>query len=150
MDFDINIIKQLRDETGAGIMDVKNALTVANGDVKLAKEELHKKGLARAEKRADREANEGLVYSYIHNGSKIGSLVMLTCETDFVAKTEDFAKVAKEIALQVSSEEYSDLETLLKTPYIRDESKKVSDLIAELSAKTGEKVELKNFVRFAI
>ncbi len=150
MDFDINVIKQLRDETGAGIMDVKNALAAANGDVKLAKEELHKKGLARAEKRADREANEGLVYSYIHNGSKIGSMVMLTCETDFVAKTEDFGKVAKEIALQVSSEEYADLETLLNSPYIRDESKKVSDLVAELSAKTGEKVELKNFVRFAI
>jgi elongation factor Ts len=150
MDFDINVIKQLRDETGAGIMDVKNALASANGDVKLAKEELHKKGLARAEKRADREANEGLVFSYIHNGSKIGSMIMLTCETDFVAKTEDFAKVAKEIALQVSSEDYSDLEVLLNSPYIRDESKKVSDLIGELSAKTGEKVELKNFVRFAI
>jgi len=150
MDFDINIIKQLRDETGAGIMDVKNALAAANGDTKLAKEELHKKGLARAEKRADREANEGLVYSYIHNGSKIGAMVMLTCETDFVAKTEDFAKVAKEIALQVSSEDYSDLDTLLNSPYIRDESKKVSDLVGELSAKTGEKVELKKFVRFAI
>lgn len=150
MDFDINVIKQLRDETGAGIMDVKNALAAANGDTKLAKEELHKKGLARAEKRADREANEGLVYSYIHNGSKIGSMVMLTCETDFVAKTEDFSKVAKEIALQVSSEDFSDLEALLNSPYMRDESKKVSDLVAELSAKTGEKVELKKFVRFAI
>lgn len=150
MDFDINVIKQLRDETGAGIMDVKNALAAANGDIKLAKEELHKKGLARAEKRADREANEGLVYSYIHNGSKIGSMVMLTCETDFVAKTEDFAKVAKEIALQVSSEDFKDLESLLNSPYMRDESKKISDLVAELSAKTGEKVELKNFVRFAI
>lgn len=150
MDFDINVIKQLRDETGAGIMDVKNALAAANGDIKLAKEELHKKGLARAEKRADREANEGLVYSYIHNGSKIGSMVMLTCETDFVAKTEDFAKVAKEIALQVSSEDFKDIESLLNSPYMRDESKKISDLVAELSAKTGEKVELKNFVRFAI
>jgi elongation factor Ts len=150
MEFDINIIKKLRDETGAGIMDVKNALTVANGDVRLAKEELHKKGLARAEKRADREANEGLVYSYIHNGSKIGSMVMLTCETDFVAKTEDFARIAKEIALQVSSEDFKSLEDLLNSPYMRDESKKVSDLVAELSAKTGEKVELKNFVRFAI
>jgi elongation factor Ts len=150
MDFDINVIKQLRDETGAGIMDVKNALTTANGDIKLAKEELHKKGLARAEKRADREANEGIVYSYIHNGGKIGSMVMLTCETDFVAKTEDFSRIAKEIALQVSTDSYDNLEALLESPYMRDESKKISDLIAELSAKTGEKVELKNFVRFAI
>ena len=97
MEFDINIIKKLRDETGAGIMDVKNALIIANGDEKIAKDELHKKGLAKAEKRSDREANEGLVYSYIHNGSKIGAMVMLTCETDFVAKTEDFTKVAKEM-----------------------------------------------------
>jgi elongation factor Ts len=150
MEFDINIIKKLRDETGAGIMDVKNALTTANGDEKLAREELHKKGLAKAEKRADREANEGIVYSYIHNGSKIGTLVMLTCETDFVAKTEDFAKAAKDIALQVSTEDYSDIQALLDAPFIKDESKKVSDIITELSAKTGEKVELKNFVRFAI
>ena len=131
-------------------MDVKNALTTANGDEKLAREELHKKGLAKAEKRADREANEGMVYSYIHNGSKIGTLVMLTCETDFVAKTEDFAKAAKDIALQVSTEDYSDIQALLDAPFIKDESKKVSDIITELSAKTGEKVELKNFVRFAI
>lgn len=150
MEFDINIIKKLRDETGAGIMDVKNALTTANGDEKLAREELHKKGLAKAEKRADREANEGIVYSYIHNGSKIGTLVMLTCETDFVAKTEDFSKAAKDIALQVSTENYSDIQALLDAPFIKDESKKVSDIITELSAKTGEKVELKNFVRFAI
>lgn len=150
MEFDINVIKQLRDETGAGIMDVKNALTTANGDVKLAKEELHKKGLAKAEKRSDRDTNEGLVFSYIHNGNKIGSMIVLTCETDFVAKTEDFGKTAKEIALQVSTENYTDLETLLNSPYIKDESKKISDLIAELSGKTGEKIELKNFVRFAI
>jgi len=150
MEFDINIIKKLRDETGAGIMDVKNALTTANGDEKAAKEELHKKGLAKAEKRSDREANEGLIYSYIHNGSKIGAMVMLTCETDFVAKTEDFSKVAKEICLQVSSEDYADLEALLNSPYIRDESKKISDLVSEISGKTGEKVELKKFVRFAI
>jgi elongation factor Ts len=150
MDFDINIIKKLRDETGAGIMDVKNALNSSNGDINLAKEELYKKGLAKAEKRSDRETNEGIVYSYIHNGSKIGAMVMLTCETDFVAKTEDFTKVAKELALQVSSEEYESLEALLNSPYIRDESKKVSDLVADLSAKTGERVELKNFVRFAI
>jgi elongation factor Ts len=150
MEFDINIIKKLRDETGAGIMDVKNALIISNGDEKIAKDELHKKGLAKAEKRSDREANEGLVYSYIHNGSKIGAMVMLTCETDFVAKTEDFTKVAKEICLQISSEDYSDLEALLNSPYIRDESKKISDLVTEISGKTGEKVELKKFVRFAI
>ena len=150
MELDINVIKKLRDETGAGIMDVKNALTAANGDEKVAKEELHKKGLAKAEKRSDREANEGIVYSYIHNGSKIGAMIMLTCETDFVAKTEDFTKVAKEICLQVSSEDYTDLEALLNSPYIRDESKKISDLVSEISGKTGEKVELKKFVRFAI
>lgn len=150
MEFDINIIKQLRDETGAGVMDVKNALANANGNVTKAKEELHQKGLAKAEKRADREANEGIIYSYIHNGSKLGAMVMLTCETDFVAKTEDFSKVAKDIAMQVATGEYNTLEELLDSPFIKDESKKVSDLVAELSGKTGEKVELKKFVKFAI
>lgn len=150
MELDINLIKKLREETSCGVMDAKNALNESNGDYEKAKELIFKKGLARAEKRADREANEGIVYSYIHNGNKIGSMIVLTCETDFVAKTEDFSKVAKEIALQVSTEDYSDLESLLNSPYMRDESKKVSDLVAELSAKTGEKVELKKFVRFAI
>lgn len=150
MEIDINLIKKLREETSCGVMDAKNALSETGGDLEKAKKIIHEKGLARAEKRADREANEGLVYSYIHNGSKIGSMVMLTCETDFVAKTEDFSKVAKEIALQVSTEDYSDIEALLNAPYMRDESKKISDIVSELSAKTGEKVELKKFVRFAI
>ena len=150
MEFDINVIKQLRDETGAGVMDVRNALTNANGDVAKAKEELYQKGLSRAEKRADREANEGIIYSDIHNGSKLGAMVMLTCETDFVAKTDDFTRYAKDIAMQVSTQEYNSLEDLLNSPFIKDESKKISDLISEISAKTGEKVELKKFVRFAI
>lgn len=150
MEFDINVIKQLRDETGAGVMDVRNALTNSNGDVSKAKEELYQKGLSRAEKRADREAKEGIIYSYIHNGSKLAAMVMLTCETDFVAKTDDFNRYAKDIAMQAATQEYSTLEDLLNAPFIKDESKKISDLISELSAKTGEKVELKNFVRFAI
>jgi elongation factor Ts len=150
MEVDINLIKKLREETSCGVMDAKNALIESNGNYEIAKELIFKKGLARAEKRADREANEGIVYSYIHNGGKIGSMIVLTCETDFVAKTEDFSKVAKEIALQVSTDDYQDLESLLNSPYMRDESKKLSDIVAELSAKTGEKVELKKFVRFAI
>lgn len=150
MEFDINVIKKLRDETGAGVMDVRNALTNANGDINKAKEELYQKGLSRAEKRADREAKEGIIYSYIHNGSKLGAMVVLTCETDFVAKTDDFTRYAKDIAMQAATQEYSDLQELLNAPFIKDESKKISDLISELSAKTGEKVELRNFVRFAI
>lgn len=150
MEFDINVIKKLRDETGAGVMDVRNALTNSGGDIEKAKAELHQKGLAKAEKRSDREANEGIIYSYIHNGSKIAAMVMLTCETDFVAKTEDFSKVAKDIAMQVSTQDYESIEDLLSAPYIKDESKKISDLVSELSGKTGEKVELKKFVRFAI
>lgn len=150
MEFDINVIKQLRDETGAGVMDVRNALTNANGDVSKAKEELYQKGLSRAEKRADREANEGIIYSYIHNGSKLGAMIMLTCETDFVAKTDDFSRYAKDIAMQVSTQDYETIEDLLNSAFIKDESKKISDLVSELSAKTGEKIELKKFARFAI
>lgn len=150
MEFDINVIKKLREETGAGVMDAKNALTNSGGDVEKAKSELYQKGLAKADKRLDREAKEGIIYSYIHNGSKVGAMVMLTCETDFVAKTDDFSKVAKDISMQVSTEDYECIDCLLNAPFIKDESRKISDLIKELSGKTGEKIELKKFARFAI
>jgi len=150
MDFDLQTIKNLREETGAGVMDVKNALESAGGNVDEARKILHEKGVSKAQKRQDRETSEGIIYSYIHHGSKLASMVMLTCETDFVAKNEEFMDIAKRIAMQCATEEYEGLEALLDAPYILDESLKVSDLITKISAKTGEKIELKKFVRFAI
>ncbi|HAG27519.1 TPA: translation elongation factor Ts [Patescibacteria group bacterium] len=98
-----DLIKELREQTGAGIMDVKEALEEANGDKEKAIEILRKKGLAKQAKKADRVANEGIVESYIHAGGRIGVLVEVNCETDFVARTDDFKNLVKEIALHIAA-----------------------------------------------
>jgi len=150
MSNNIEIIKKLRDETGAGILEIKNMLEEKGDDYDKTKEELLKKSAAKAAKKSDRVAEDGLVYSYIHNSGKVGSLVLLSCETDFVAKTEDFQKLCKDIAMQVCSEDYEDLEKLLESEYIRDPSKKISDLINEAVAKVGEKIEIRKFAKFSV
>ena len=96
-------VKQLREKTGAGMMDCKKALTESNGDMTLAVEYLRKRGAATAEKRADRATNQGQIEAYIHAGGRIGSLVEVNCETDFVAKTDDFKMLARDIAMQIAA-----------------------------------------------
>lgn len=96
-------VKKLRDKTGAGMMDCKKALTETNGDIEKAVEYLRKKGIASAAKRSGREANEGIIISYIHPGSRLGVLLEINCETDFVAKTDDFKELAKDIAMQIAA-----------------------------------------------
>jgi elongation factor Ts len=95
-------IKVLRDQTGAGVMDCKRALEATNGDVEAAVAYLREQGLATARKKADREAREGVIASYIHHGSRLGVLLELNCETDFVARTDDFQQLARELAMQVA------------------------------------------------
>ena len=150
MSNNIEIIKKLRDETGAGILEIKNMLEEVSEDYEKAKEELLKKSAAKAAKKSDRVAEDGLVYSYIHNSGKVGSLVLLSCETDFVAKTDDFQKLCREIAMQVCTEDYEDVEKLLESEYIREPSKKILDLINEATAKVGEKIEIRKFVKFSV
>ena len=115
------IVKTLRDKTGAGMMDCKRALEESNGDIEKATELLRKKGAAVAAKRAEREANQGVVEAYIHAGGRIGAMVELNCETDFVAKTPEFRQLAHDIAMQIAamtpsfvSKEDVDEETLKK------------------------------------
>ena len=103
MSVDAKLVKDLRDRTGAGMMDCKKALVDAKGDVDLAINLLRKSGIAKAEKKSTRAANEGIIFSYIHHGSKLGVLVELGCETDFVAKTEGFNDLAANIAMQVAA-----------------------------------------------
>lgn len=148
--YDIEMIKKLREETSAGVLDVKSALEEAGNDYEKAKAILMKKAAAIAEKKADRVTKDGLVDSYIHLGGKAGSMVLLACETDFVAKTDDFKKVAHEVAMQVCTQEYSSVEELLESEYIRDPSKKIKDLLVEVTGKVGEKVEIRKFVRFDV
>lgn len=103
MEIAAKTVKELRDMTGAGMMDCKKALIESNGDVEKAVNVLRQQGLSKAAKKADRTANEGLIYSYIHPGSKLGVLLEINCETDFVARTDDFQVLAKDIAMQIAA-----------------------------------------------
>ncbi len=146
----IDLIKKLRDETGAGIVEAKKFLEDNGGDYDKAKEALMKTAMGKAAKKMDRTAGDGLIASYIHLGGKMGTLAHVGCETDFVAKTEDFKKFASEIAMQVCVGDYQTVEELLNDEYLRDPAKKVSDLLNELVAKVGEKVEIKKFIKYTV
>ncbi len=150
MTINVEDIKKLREQTGAGVMEVKKALEDNAGDYQKALTELRGRVSAKAEKKAGRETKDGLIASYIHLGGKAGSLVWLACETDFVAKTDDFKKLAQEIALQVCTEDFTDIAALTDSEYARDASKKISDLINEVIAKVGEKIEIKDFKKFDV
>lgn len=146
----IEDIKKLREETGAGILDVKKALENADGDFDVARKELEEKGIAKAAKKADRIASDGLVHAYVHSGGKLGSMVVVACETDFVARTDDFKKLCQNITLQVCAGEYATVDELLEDDYIKDPGKKVSDLVTEAIAKLGEKIEIKEFAKLSV
>ena len=103
MSIDASVVKQLREKTGAGMMDCKKALVETAGDIDKAIDFLRKSGIAKAEKKGDRTAKEGLVFSYIHHGGRLGVLVELNCETDFVAKTDGFSDLAHNIAMQIAA-----------------------------------------------
>ena len=137
-------IKELREETGAGIMDVRKALTESDGDTKKAKEWLEKKGMKRAAEKSERETEAWYVFSYVHFNGKVGSLIKLACETDFVAKTEDFQNLGKEIAMQVASMKPATVDELLKQDYLRDTSKTIEAMIKLISGKTGENIKVVN------
>lgn len=146
MTITVDQIKELREETGAGIMDVRKALTESDGDTKKAKEWLEKKGIKRAGEKSERETGALYVFSYVHFNGKVGSLIKLACETDFVAKTEDFQNLGKEIAMQVASMKPENVEELLKQDYLRDSSKTIEGMITALSGKTGENIKVVNAV----
>ena len=192
---DNNLIKELRELTGAGILDVKDALAEAGDNRDEALDILRKKGMAKMAKKSDRVAKEGIVESYIHAGGRIGALVELNCETDFVGRTDDFKNLAKELALHIAAanplyvsrddvpaeviekeleiykeqakdqvagkpddivekmmtgklEKYYEESCLLEQPFVKDSTKKISDLIAESTAKMGENVQVRRFARF--
>jgi len=143
-------VQRLRSETNAGVMDCKRALEDASGDFEKAKALLKERGLALVAKKSGREANEGTVASYIHAGGRVGALVLISSETDFVSRSEEFQKLAQEVAMQVASMNPKDLDTLLAQPYIRDASKTIKDLVTTLAASVGENVSVRKFQRFAL
>lgn len=143
-------IKKLREATGAGVMDAKKALEESGGDIKKATEWIAKKGLDRAEKKADREASNGVIYAYVHHDHRSGALIELACETDFVAKTDDFLALAKELAMQVTSNDPESVEDFLSQAYNRDSKLTIDQLIKQTSGKVGEKLELKRMQRMKV
>jgi elongation factor Ts len=158
-------IKELREKTGAGIIDCKKALLEAEGNMEKAAEILNQHGLALARKKADRVADQGIIEAYIHQGGQIAALIEVNCETDFVARTDEFKELAHNLALQIAamspqfiSPEDMPQETdtdpqiacLLLQPFIKDLNKTVQDIITETIVKVGENIKIRRFVRFEL
>jgi elongation factor Ts len=196
MAIDPKLVSQLREQTGVGIVECKNALDESGGDIEKAIEILRKKGeIKAAKKSAERTTKEGLIHAYVHANGKVGAMVEINCETDFVARTEEFQTLVHDIAMQVAAtnplyvkpeevpaevvakekemyleelrgqekppamvekilegklEKYFEDICLIKQPFIKDEDITIEELINQKIAKTGEKIEIKRFVRFQI
>lgn len=159
-----DVVKQLREETGAGVMDCKRALEDAAGDLERAKVLLRERGVAAAAKRSGRETGQGVVESYIHGDGRIGVIVEVNCETDFVARTETFRQLARDIAMQVAAMNPAAVElvdvpadepnpeerALLTQPFIKDGGSTVADLVQEAISQTGENIRVTRFARFEL
>ncbi|OGD85989.1 translation elongation factor Ts [Candidatus Curtissbacteria bacterium RIFCSPHIGHO2_01_FULL_41_13] len=150
MDIKIEDIKKLRSKTGAGIADCRRALEKTKGDFKKAEELLKSWGVDKAAQKSDRAVGAGLVETYIHAGGRVGALIEINCETDFVTKTDEFKNLAHEVAMQVAAMDPKDVEELLRQEYIRDSSKKIDDLVKEVITKVGENIIVKRFIRFEL
>lgn len=150
MGITLDQVKKLRVKTGAGIADVRRALAEAGGDEKKATALLKSWGIDKAADKADRTVGPGLVETYIHAGGKVGAMVEVNCETDFVAKTDEFKNLAHEVAMQVAAMDPVDVEELLEQEYIRDLAKTIDDLVKEAIAKLGENIVVKRFMRFEL
>ncbi len=159
------MVKELRDQSGAGIMNCKKALLEAEGDMEKALQILKEKSLLLAEKKVERSTTQGIIEAYVHIGGRIGAMVEVNCETDFVARTDEFRELAHHLAMQVaalspqfiSTEEVpegADIEPqvacLLLQPYIKDTDKTVRDIIIETIAKVGENIKINRFARFEL
>ncbi len=142
-------VAELRGRTGAGMMDCKKALEEANGDMARAAELLRAKGIAKADKRVGRTTSQGLIAGLVGEDGRAGALVELTCETDFVARTDDFGRVAEALLAQVAAGEPMALEAFLAEPAQGSPGKTVADLVKEVSGKTGESVALRHAVKLA-
>jgi len=156
-------VKKLRDLTGAGMLDCKKALEETGGELDKAKEILRQRGIAIAEKKAAQETRQGLVEAYIHADGRLGALVELNCQTDFVARTDGFRALAHDLAMQVAATDPQHIAPeelpagsdgnpeelcLLAQPFIRDPSRSIQDLVNDIIAKTGENIRVRRFARF--
>ena len=150
MNISLDQLKKLREETSAGVSDCRQALEDAGGDVEKAKKLLIARGVEKAAKKADREASQGIIESYIHANGKVGVLVELRCETDFVARTDNFKALAHELCLQIAAMKPKDVKELVRSAYIRDAAVTIESLIKQTIAKVGENITVARFVRMAL
>lgn len=146
----IDQIKKLRQETGISIAECKKALEEAKGDMEKAREILQKAGKVLAAKRKEKKAEEGIIESYIHANGRVGALVELHCESDFVARSPEFKELAHELAMQVAALPPEEGKDFLDEPWIRDSKKTIRDLIEEKAAKFGENIVLEKFIRYEL
>ncbi len=142
-------VQKLREMTGAGILDCKKALEDAGGDLDKAVSIIQERGLVKAEGKSGRKTGVGILETYIHN-NRVGVLLELRCETDFVARTEDFRGLAHELAMHIAAMDPKDLEVLLKQPYVRDEKMTVEEVVKGVIAKTGENIQIGRFCRYEL
>ncbi len=147
---DLKTLKKLRDATAASVADCRKALDESKGDYAKALSWLKKRSAEIAEKKANRETSQGIIDAYIHAGGKVGVLLEILCETDFVAKTDDFRHLARELEMQVAAMNPKDVDELLKQQYIRDGSQTIEQLVKGIVGKLGENITVKRFTRFEI
>lgn len=145
----IEIIQKLRDMTGAGVMSCKKAFQETGGDFEKAVALIKERGLIKVEAKSGRSTGSGLLETYIHNG-RVGVLLELRCETDFVARSEVFKELAHNLAMQVAAMDPADVDNLLAQPYIKDESKTINDLVKEAIARLGENTKVERFCRYGL
>ena len=141
-------VKSLREKTGAGMMDCKKVLTETNGDMEKAIELLRERGIAKAAKKSSRVASEGLVYAYVSDDKKVGALVEVNAETDFVAKNEEFKGFVADVAKQVAEKNPTDVDALLEQESIAEAGKTVNEVLTGKIATIGENMSIRRFVRF--
>ena len=143
-------LKKLREATAASIADCRRALEESEGDFERALAWLKKHGVEKAVKKEGRETRQGIIDSYIHGNGRVGVLLELQCETDFVARTADFKNLAHELSMQIAAMNPKDVESLVNQEYIRDSSQKVGDVVKGVIATLGENIVVKRFQRFEI
>ncbi len=158
-------VKELREQSGAGIMECRNALLEVEGDIEKALQVLKQRSLIKVEKKRERSVSQGLIEAYIHTGGRIGAMVEVSCETDFAARTDEFKELAHHLAMQIAAmppqfisqeeiPEGADLEAeeacLLLQPYIKNPDMSIQDIINEVIAKVGENIKISRFARFEV
>jgi len=150
MEITSDMVKELRDKTGISVMECKKALTAAEGDMDKALAILNEKSAGAVAKKADRELGAGTVASYVHNTQQMGAMVLLSSETDFVSKNDEFVALARDIAMHAAAMRPADASEVLEQPFIKDPSKTIKEMIASATQKFGERIELSKLAFFSV